>query len=91
MSSDSRGGLLLLPLNIVFQGRPYPPPRAATCFGNVKLRLQRRSDIGLQRGTCPRIANDRTGSTEQTKTIAGCLTFVCRYPWRYPREILGKG
>ena len=91
MSSDSRGGLFLLQRDMVFQGRPYPPPRAATCFGNVKLRSQRRSDIGLQRGTCPRIADDRTGSTEEMKTIAGCSMFVCCYPWRYPGEISQRG
>jgi hypothetical protein len=78
---------VLLPRNMVFQGQPYPRPRAATCFGNVKLRLQRRSDMGLQRGARPRIADDRTGSTERTKTVAGCSTFVCCYPWRYPSAI----
>ena len=82
---------MLLPRNMVHQGRPYPPPRAATCFGNVKLRSQRRNDIGLQRGTRPRIADDRTGSTEQMKTIAGCSTFVCCYPHCYPEEISEKG
>jgi hypothetical protein len=78
---------VLLPPNMVYQGRPYPPPRAATCFGNVKLRSQRRSDKGLQRGTRPRIADDRTGSNQRTKTVAGCSTIVCCHPQCYPKEI----
>ena len=81
---------MLLPLNKVFQGRPYPLPRAATCFGNVKLRFQRRSDKGLQRGTRPRIANDRTGSTEEMEDYRGVLNVRLLLPVALPERNLAE-
>jgi hypothetical protein len=52
--------------------------------------ITRRSDIGLQRGTRPRIANDRTGSTEEMEDYRGVLNVRLLLPVALPERNLAE-